>query len=223
MPARYLVLDEVDGYPVSVADEGDPVDPAEARADTFAWRAKSFLVSTPKLANLSRIDRAFRASDQRRYFVPCPHCGVLQWLRFERLRWEPGRPATAAYACEACDRPIAEHHKTAMLAQGEWRPTATARDPLTVGFHLSSLYSPLGWKSWAAIARQYEEAAGDEARLRVFTNTVLGEVWHEPGDAPDWEVLYGRRGGHLLGTVPLGGLFLTAGADVQKNRIEVSV
>lgn len=223
MPARYLFLDESDGYPVVVDGEGDPVDLAEARADTFTWRAKSLLVSTPTLATLSRIARAYRASDQRRYFVPCPHCGAFQWLRFARLRWDPGRPATAVYSCEGCEQPIAEHHKTAMLARGEWRPTAAAQDPLTIGFHLSSLYSPLGWKSWAAIARQYEAAAGDEARLRVFTNTVLGETWTEPGDAPEWEVLYGRRGDHPLGTVPAGGLFLTAGVDVQRNRIEVSI
>jgi phage terminase large subunit GpA-like protein len=42
-------------------------------------------------------------------------------------------------------------------------------------------------------------------------------------EAPDWQRLYERREQWQLGTIPSGGLFLTAGADVQKDRIEVSV
>jgi len=126
-PARYIFLDEVDAYPASADDEGDPVTLAEARSLTFAHRRKVFLVSTPTIRGLSRIEREYEASDRRRYFVPCPHCGHRQWLEFERLRWEKGQPETAAYHCAACEEPIAEHHKTAMLEPGEWRGTATAR------------------------------------------------------------------------------------------------
>ncbi len=223
MPARYLFLDEVDAYPASADEEGDPVALAEARTRTFAWRRKVFLVSTPTIRGLSRIEREYEQSDQRRFFVPCPHCGAMQWLRFERLRWDEGRPETAAYLCEACARPIPERHKTAMLAQGAWRPQAVASDPLTVGFHISSLYSPVGWLSWERIAREWLAAqASDEAR-RSFKNGILGETWVESGEAPDWQRLYERREDWPSGTVPSGGLFLTAGADVQKDRIEVSV
>ena len=88
MPARYIFLDEVDAYPASADEEGDPVTLAEARATTFAHRRKVFMVSTPTIRGLSRIEREFEASDQRRYFVPCPHCGHMQWLQFERLRWD---------------------------------------------------------------------------------------------------------------------------------------
>ena len=107
MPARYLFLDEIDAYPPSADEEGDPVTLAEARSTTFAHRRKVFLVSTPTIRGLSRIEQEFEASDQRRYFVPCPHCGAMQWLEFERLRWAKGRPETAAYHCEGCERPIA--------------------------------------------------------------------------------------------------------------------
>jgi len=138
-PARYLLLDEVDAYPASAEEEGDPVSLAEARSLTFAHRRKALLISTPTIRWLSRIEREFEASDQRRFFVPCPHCSHLQWLRFERLRWEAGVPSSAVYHCEGCDQPIAEHHKTAMLEGGEWSATATAADPTTVGYHLSAL------------------------------------------------------------------------------------
>jgi phage terminase large subunit GpA-like protein len=226
MPARYLFLDEVDAYPPSADEEGDPVALAEARTRTFSWRSKIFLTSTPTIHGVSRIEREFEQSDQRRFFVPCPHCGSTQWLKFERLKWDKGKPETAHYLCDSCDGRIEERHKTAMLAAGEWRPTA---DPAsregagTVGFHLSALYSPIGWLSWAEIARLWEAAQTSDEAKRSFRNSVLGETWVEAGEAPDWQRLYERRESWAFGTVPSGGLFLTAGADVQKDRIEVSV
>ena len=222
-PARYIFLDEVDAYPASADEEGDPVSLAEARSLTFAHRRKVFLVSTPTIRGLSRIEREFEASDQRRYHLPCPHCGHVQWLKFERLRWDKGRPENAEYHCEGCDTPIAEHHKTAMLEAGEWRATAEPEDPGTVGYHLSALYSPVGWLGWARIARAHEAARGSDEAMRAFRNTVLGETWMETGEAPDWQRLAERREAWASGTVPAGGLFLTAGADVQKDRIEVDV
>ena len=222
MPARYIFLDEVDAYPASADEEGDPVTLAEARTTTFSHRRKVFMVSTPTIRGLSRIEREFEASDQRRYFVPCPHCRAMQWLQFDRLRWAKGQPETAAYACESCEKPIAEHHKTAMLEHGEWRATSTSVDPHSIGFHISALYSPMGWKSWAQIARDWLAAQGSDEMLRAARNTLLGETWVESGDAPEWQRLADRRE-MFAATVPHLGLFLTAGADVQKDRIEVDV
>ncbi|RRD44857.1 phage terminase large subunit family protein [Comamonadaceae bacterium OH3737_COT-264] len=230
MPVRYLFLDEVDGYPLDVEGEGDAISLAEARTRTFA-RRKIFIVSTPTIAGASAIEREYEASDQRRYFVPCPHCQHRQWLRFEQLRWQRdesgSKPETAAYVCEACDTPIAEHHKTWMLEQGEWRAMATEGNARTAGFHLSSLYSPVGWRSWRDIAAAWEAAiskeSGSAAAIKTFKNTELGETWVEEGEAPDWQRLIERREDYRIGSVPLGGLLLAAGADVQKDRIEVSV
>lgn len=222
-PARYIFLDEVDAYPASADEEGDPVTLAEARSLTFAHRRKVFLVSTPTIRGMSRIERDYEASDQRRFFVPCPHCGTMQWLKFERLRWQKGQPETAEYHCEGCETPIAEHHKTAMLEAGEWRPTATPADPNTVGYHLSALYSPIGWLSWERIVRAWDAAQGSDEAIKAFRNTILGETWVETGEAPDWQRLYDQRERWKPGNVPAGGLFLTAGADVQKDRIEVDV
>jgi phage terminase large subunit GpA-like protein len=222
MPARYLFLDEVDAYPPSADEEGDPVALAEARTRTFSWWSKVLLGSTPTIHGISRIEREYEVSDQRRYFVPCPHCGEMQWLKFERLRWDKGKPETAHYECASCDVRIEEYHKTAMLEAGEWRPTAEAQDPGTIGFHISALYSPVGWLSWENIARLWEAATTDEAR-RSFKNSVLGETWVETGEAPDWQRLYERRESWPIGTVPSGALFLTAGADVQKDRIEIDI
>jgi len=225
MPVRYLFLDEVDGYPLDVEGEGDAISLAEARTRTFA-RRKIFIVSTPTIAGASAVEREYEASDQRRYFVPCPHCSHRQWLRFEQLRWDKGAPESAAYVCESCDTPIAEHHKTWMLEHGEWRATVEGTGK-TAGFHLSSLYSPLGWRAWREIAAAWEAAVsketGSSAAIKTFKNTELGETWVEEGEAPDWQRLLERREDYAIGSIPAGGLLLVGGADVQKDRIEASI
>ncbi|MGH8573468.1 MAG: terminase gpA endonuclease subunit, partial [Gammaproteobacteria bacterium] len=141
----------------------------------------------------------------------------------EQLRWTRGKPETASYVCESCSAEIGEHHKTWMLEHGEWRAMAPENVGRTAGFHLSSLYSPVGWRSWRDIAAAWGSAQGSAAALKSFKNTELGETWVEEGEAPDWERLLERREDYRIGTVPMGGLLLTGGADVQKDRIEVSV
>jgi phage terminase large subunit GpA-like protein len=225
MPVRYLFLDEVDGYPVDVDGEGDAISLAEARTRTFS-RRKMLIVSTPTIAGASTIEREYLASDQRRYYLPCPLCEHRQWLRFERLRWDKGQPQTAAYVCESCEEPIAERHKTWMLENGQWVATVSG-GARTAGYHLSSLYSPIGWRSWADIARAWEAAVdrenGSAAAIKSFKNTELGETWAEAGEAPDWQRLLARREPYVMGSVPGAALLLVGGADVQKDRIEVSI
>lgn len=227
MPARYLLLDEIDGYPVDVDGEGDPISLAEARQRTFA-RRKTLKASTPTIQGASAIERAFEATDQRRYFVPCPHCREMQILTFGQLQWTKHglEPADAVYVCIACEKAIDERHKTEMLAAGEWRATAEGADPKVRGYHLSGLYSPVGWLSWGQIASQFVQVQKDPEKFRVWTNTVLGETWKERGEAPEWERLYHRREtGQATPWVPLpaGALFLTAGVDVQKDRLVVEL
>jgi phage terminase large subunit GpA-like protein len=233
MPARYAFADEVDAYDLDVEGEGDPLALIRARQQTFGYRRKLFIASTPTIEGLSRVSAGYEKTDKRRYHVPCPSCGGLQHLQFERLRWQKGKPETVRYICEHCEEPIEEHHKTWMLAEENgacWRATApaeqiaAARAACVVGFHISALYSPIGWLSWVSIARQWEEAQGDDAALKTFKNTVLGEPWQDSGEAPDWQRLYDRREQDWqLGYAPHGALLLTAGVDVQRDRLEVYV
>jgi phage terminase large subunit GpA-like protein len=221
MAARYLFLDEVDGYPGDVDGEGDPINLALARTRTFS-RRKVFLVSTPKITGMSRIEAAYEESDKRLYFVPCPTCREFQVLKFPQLRWPKGGPEEAVYVCAHCGQEIHNHQKQWMLPRGAWRATAKG-DGKTAGFHLSSLYSPVGWFSWGEAAKQFEQAQKNPSLLQVFVNTVLGDTWTLLGEAPDWKKLYDRREQYKIGLVPRGGIFITAGADVQRDRIEVEV
>lgn len=222
-PCRWILLDEVDAFPHDVDGEGDPCALAERRASTFS-RRKIILTSTPTVKDMSRIETEYLASDQRRYFVPCPHCGHMQYLQWKNLQWRDGDSRTAAYVCESCGTHIREHYKSEMLRKGEWRATATGEDKRTAGFHLSSLYSPLGWKSWEEIVGEFLRAKNDAPLLKTFVNTVLGETWEEEvGARLGVDGLRERAEFYESNTVPQGASLVTAGVDVQDNRVAVGL
>jgi phage terminase large subunit GpA-like protein len=222
-PCRWVLLDEVDAFPSDVDGEGDPCALAERRASTFS-RRKIILTSTPTVKDMSRIETEYLASDQRRYFVPCPHCDHMQYLQWKHIQWRDGDPKTAAYVCESCGTHIQEHYKSEMLRRGEWRPTATSEDKRTAGFHLSSLYSPLGWKSWEEIVTEFLRAKNDAPLLKTFVNTVLGETWEEEvGAKLGAEGLRERAEFYPAGEIPEKASIVTAGIDVQDNRVAVGI
>lgn len=227
-PIRRLFLDEVDRFPADAGGEGDPVQLAYQRTSTFSNR-KILLTSTPTTEGVSRIEAAWLESDQRQYLVACPHCDERQRLQWTPtpdhpggLVWTRGMPETAAYQCAACGVLIDESAKPAMLAGGIWTPTAPS-DGRTRGYMLSSLYSPLGWVSWADLVREWEAATGDPERLKVFVNSRLAEVW-KLGESSSIETGTLRaRSERYTAPVPAGVQILTAGVDVQDDRIEVEV
>lgn len=216
--ARVIVLEEVDGYPPSAGTEGDQVKLAERRATTFQHRRKIYINSTPTLKGLSRIEAEYDASDQRRYFVACPDCAHEQALTFPNLKWDEGQPATAAYCCEGCGVLIPERAKFGMVANGKWQ--ATNPGPLTVGFHINALYSP--WVSWAELVQEWIDAQGNNEKLQVFINTALGESWEDRGGGLDPDHMFANRR-ESYDDIPSAAGLLTAGVDVQHDRIEVIV
>lgn len=219
MPARYLFMDEIDGYPQDIDGEGDPILLAERRTSTFNKRKKIFLVSTPTIKGLSNIEQEFELSDKRYYFVPCPFCGGFQKLEWKQIHSENG---VVGYECAHCGKFIGEHYKTQMLERGKWVATAES-DGVTAGFHLSSLYSPVGWLSWKECVDIYEKSKKNAGLAQGFYNTILGETFEAENDAPEWQRLYEQRETYKIGVIPYGGLFLTAGVDIQKDRIECEV
>ena len=233
MPVRYLFEDEVDAYPGDVGGEGDPLALAQKRTATFA-RRKIYLVGTPTVRGVSRIEREWLKTDRRRYFIPCPQCGHFDWLQWSAGGWrgdegihhhivfENRDPATAAMKCSSCGAVVEERWKTEMLSRGEWRPTAEPQEARTIGFHVSSLYSPLGWKSWAECVAEFLDAKDDVFKLKVWVNTVLGETFEEEGDAVEADTLGARREVYPA-EVPDGVGVLVAAVDQQADRLEAAV
>jgi phage terminase large subunit GpA-like protein len=226
-PIRVLVMDEVDRYPLNVDGEGSPMELAKKRTLTFSNK-KIFVLSTPTIAGASAIENEIEKTDKRKYFVNLPCCeGGLQTLEFENLKWTEGKYNEVLYECTHCGAFIEERHKPKFLSS-EYGAKWVATDPEKsnkeiVGYIINGLYSPLGWLSWKQIAIEYDIVKNDPIKLRTFVNTVLGESFAEKSDSPPWENLYNRREQYSIGTVPNDVVFLTAGADVQKDRIELEV
>jgi len=223
-PIRVVLCDEVDRYPPSAGTEGDAIALAYRRTATF-WNRKLILTSTPSIKGLSRIEQAWLQSDQRRFHVPCPACHADQLLSWGApdapfgLKWESGRPETAAYLCAACGVLIDEADKYGMLAAGRWVAGVIGQQRIA-GFHLNALYSP--WTRWADLARQFLEAKPYRETLKTFVNTVFGEPWEEEGEQLNPASLTDRREEYRA-IVPAGVALLTAGVDVQGDRLEVLV
>ncbi len=219
-PARYVVGDEIDAWPADADGEGDPVSLAIQRTVTFKGRRKVFMLSTPTVEGVSRIASAFAEGDQRRYFVPCPHCGVLQALRWSQVKWPGDDRPRAFYLCEHCGEAISERDKQSMIAEGQWRATA-AGDGKTASFHISALYSP--FVSWGEIALEHLACGDDPSRLQVWTNASLGEAFEDRlavGVTADRLLTRASSWGE---TLPDDVVVVTGGVDVQMNRLEVEI
>jgi phage terminase large subunit GpA-like protein len=229
---RVILGDEVDGYPASAGHEGDPVALATKRSEYF-WNRKLVWGSTPTDAGISRIEQLFLEGDQRRYYVPCPECGHMQVLRFKQFSWPKGHPERAVYVCVECGSAIDHAHKREMVDAGEWRPGPHAQFPEIAApppfhghasFHIWAAYSFSPNAAWGQLCTEFvtANAAGPD-KLKTFVNTGLGETWQGSGETPDWERLHARRAAYAIGTCPAGVLFLTAGVDVQKDRLVYEV
>jgi phage terminase large subunit GpA-like protein len=224
---RAVFLDEVDGYPPSAGGEGDPVQLAIRRTE-FYWNRKIVACSTPLIEGTSRIQQLFEAGDRRRFHVPCPSCGHMEYLVFREgerghfMKWPDGQPEEAHFVCRANGCIIEHRDKIPMLERGEWRAEGEFHGHAS--FHLWSAYSYSPNATWGQIAQEFLEAkrAGPE-KLKTFVNTSLGETWQERGDAPDWERLFLRREPYPIAQVPARVRFLTAGVDVQRDRFVVEV
>ncbi len=221
---RYVYADEIDRMPPDVAGEGSPVDLADTRTMTFGARAKKFLSSTPTRKGQSLVDAEYEKTGQRHYHVPCPFCGSMQYLKWEQLRYEAGKWEHVKYECEHCNQLIPERYKPQMLSAGKWIPEFPEKeDGYTFGYHINALYSPLGWYSWGKMAKEYEDSANDIPKRITWVNTKKGECYEAEGVIPQWEMLYAQRERYKHGTVKANVAFITAGVDVQADRLEVEI
>jgi phage terminase large subunit GpA-like protein len=232
--ARFLILDDLDGWPGEVGTEGDPVTLIRKRALTYP-NMKELDISTPTIRDLSRIERGYLAGDQRRYFIPCPFCGhkdFLTWTGYRdfaakrdpghhRIEWPEDRPEAAAMTCGRCGKRVEEDYKNTMLEGGEWRPLAPGpgRDP---SWHISGLYAPYGWGSWGDAATEWTRAQGNPLQLKGFINTTLAETYEDRAQGAEAEPLLERLERYPA-PVPDGVGVLVAGVDVQGDRLEVLV
>lgn len=226
-PIRILLCDEVDRY--SATKEGDPLKLAIQRTQNFANR-KITIVSTPTIKGASKIEEWFLRSDQRSFYVPCPHCGEEHVLKWEHVKWDKDEagnalPETAKMFCPECGAQTRGAYKPdlSMIERGRWKPTNP--DSKIRGYHINALYSP--WVNLCDLVGEFADVMKkrDRQGLMEFINLKLGEPWEEVSPEADrWERLHRRREYYPADDVlPDGVLLLTAGVDVQRDRLECTV
>lgn len=215
---RVLFIDEADAmFP---GNEGNPIVLAENRTLSFPNR-KIVLGSTPNIAETSNVMRAWEASDQRIYEVPCPACGAFTEILWRHIEWETDRPETAAFRCPHCSALVPERFKGEMVAAGHFR--ATRPDVQGhAGFRVNTLVSSLPNAKWSDLAAAFLAAKDRPELLQPFVNTFLAEPWDGGGDGVDEHAVAGRVEPFGLDAIPEEVLAVTAGVDVQDDRLEVT-
>ena len=220
-PIRILLADEVDRFPASAGAEGDPLQLAIKRTNTF-WNRKIIIVSTPTIKGVSKIEKEYESSSMEELYVACPHCGEFQPYVWEQLKFEHVSGTMdfkmLGYKCRHCGEISREVQWKRQ--QIKWIAKHPERKDVR-GFHLNELASP--WKSWDEIVSDFLEAKRQgREMLKVWHNTSLGLPWEEDGDLDIKDILLKRRQFYNC-TVPKDVLVLTCGVDTQDNRLEYEI
>ena len=221
-PIRILLADEIDRYPATAGNEGDPLLLAGKRLTTF-WNKKEICVSTPTIKGLSRIEVEFEHSTQEEWNVPCPECGEYQPMEWARVIFNKENLDEISFACEKCGVVLSEVEWKEQYQKGKF--VAKHPDRKVRGFHLNALSSL--FVEWKEIVQKFitaneEKKKGNIELLKVWTNTEMGQTWEEEGEQLEKDVLYKRREKYNC-EVPEDVICLTAGIDTQDDRFEIEV
>jgi phage terminase large subunit GpA-like protein len=219
---RTMIVDEVDEFANNLSGGDDPLEMLNGRTSAFPATSKRLYISTPQIKGISRIEYLWLKSDQRRYHVPCPHCSHMQHLEWSGLHWTPDG-SQVWYTCQECGAQIDEHHKTAMIAAGQWvpgNPGAKVR-----GYHINCLYYQFGLgPRWAELAETWRDVQSDPARLKTFFNDRRAEPWEDAAmRAVRHNAIADRAEPYKLRVAPMGVLAVTAGVDTQDDRLAVHI
>ena len=229
-PVRYIFLDEIDRFPASAGTEGDPIELAERRTETFRHNRKIVKTSTPTIKGRSKIERAYMAGTQEEWHTECPHCKVYSYIHFEDILFDKesfeddeGKVnytvRNPRWKCPNCGKTVKEHDAKRLPARWVIRNNKALQNGIR-SFRLNAFMSP--WSDWADICLSFLRAKDDPEQLKVWKNTMLGESWEmrEHNNQPD-EMM--ERLEHYNAEVPTGVLVMTMGIDTQDNRLEYEV
>ena len=228
-PIQVLLFDEKAAY--TPTKEGDAVKLGEARTKTYDGYEKIGKISSPRNSgDDADIEADFLRGDKRQFWVPCPSCDELQLLEWKNCHWDDD-PDTAYMVCIACGVQLEYDDLQEMLENGRWIKDAeltkpfwpdNPADPEVASFKINQLYSP--FVRWSRMVKDFLEAKKkgvQSPQMQTWVNTALGEPWR-PNERIDYADLTLNREDYDA-EVPDGVLLLTAGVDVQGDRLEYEV
>ena len=235
-PAPVVAIEEPDDCNDNIRDQGDTITLLEERVKTFA-NSKVIFGGTPTVKGTSRIDAAYQGSDKRVFMVPCHECGESHVLMWENVTWleDPEfnhevfghiRPETARYICPHCGGTWSDTEKNRNVKTAVW--VATAPFYGVAGFYINELYSPFPGSTLKKLAEKFLTAQhllnqGDDTKMRAFRNSSEGLPYEYKSDLPTSDVMCERAEDYEEKTVPWGGMILSAGVDVQHDRLAIVI
>lgn len=213
VPADLIILDEFDEM------QKDVLPLAQMRQGHSPIK-EDWLFSTPTYPGMG-IDAEWETTDQREWFVSCPHCGKKQRLtlkhiiteedNFERpIAWHGMDEDRAYAACSRCGKEL--NH----LAPGEWVAGRFGRD--IVGFHITKLFSP--HTPLIDIVKRRDTL--DEAKRRQAVNQDMGDAYEPRGGRIPLEMLRGCIRPYARGPLAAG-VPTFMGVDVSPNGLHVVI
>lgn len=228
-PIQVLLFDEKAAY--APTKEGDAVKLGEARTKTYDGYEKIGKISSPRLAgDDADIEADFLRGDKRQYWVPCPSCDELQLLEWKNCHWDDD-PDLAYMVCVHCGVQLEYEDLQEMLERGKWiKDVDLAKpfwpehpaDPEVASFKINQLYSP--FVHWSRMVKDFLEAkkkGPGSTQMQTWVNTSLGEPWR-PYERIEYADLSLNREDYEA-ECPAGVLVLTAGVDVQGDRLEYEI
>ena len=229
-PIRYIFFDEIDRFPASAGTEGDPLELAERRTETYRDFRKIVKTSTPTIKGHSKIERAYMKGTQEEWHTECPYCHQYSYIRFENIRFdkeemlnEDGskdwKVSNVQWECPTCKRTVPEYACKRLPAKWVSKKPEAIENGIR-SFRLNAFMSP--WSSWSEICLKFLQAGKDPELLKTVVNTMFGESWEVRDSNGLEDALYARREKYLA-RVPDGVLVLTMGVDTQDNRLEYEV
>lgn len=244
-PVKYLLFDEVDKFPMRAGKDSSPIELASERTKTFSHR-KEVLASTPTYSEGVIWQEFINSQVSKRYYVPCPHCGLMQQLELKNIKWpedlnsstnkqeRESRVLTETwYECPACHERINDIDKLPMLSRGEWRPVKREKGPdgkyvwteekdprskpESVAYNLNSIYSP--WVTFGQIAQKFLRSKDDPISFMNFMNGWLAEPWEPSSATMNSDAVMKLQRPYERTIVPKEAQILTCGVDVQLDHM----
>lgn len=175
--ADRLTHDEIDSSKLDVI--------ADYQARLQHSKAKqTHVFSHPSVKNKG-VHSFFLQSDQKEWFITCPHCHKLQYLT-----WDTEKPEKMSidferkeFICKKCRGILSDADR----ADGEWRPRKFKEKPKFSGYHISLLMAP--WVSAKEIIEKYQQVVDGKQTMDFFYNKVLGLPWAGGGNTVDEETI----------------------------------
>jgi hypothetical protein len=224
--AGLVILDELDKHPTEIEGEGSTADLARDRLKNVSG-GKLIGFSTPT-TRTGQTWREYERGSQHQCFVPCPVCGHMQPLVWERVRfahckdladgWDYERVVTETYyECEMGCK-IEERHKREMLQRYEWRSTNPRAPKGKLSCVQSDLYSLFGNVSWGRLACKWLDAQGNQAAIDTFFRTHLGLAPKETANELSEDQVLACRAAYKRGTMPIEPVLVGILADTQGDH-----